>query len=356
MKKNILAKSVNSICKYMLAGVMLTSGIIAAAGENKVVASSGILGDITKQIAGDKVKVTTIVPVDSDPHAYDLTPANMIDLDKGNLIIINGLGFEGYLERYLNQDKFKNKIVVASKGVSAENFPEGEHHHDHDADEHEEHHHDHEASEHEEHHHDHDADEHEEHHHDHDESGEHKGHHHHHHNGLDPHAWQNPLNGVIYANNIADALCRIDKDDCAYFRKNAEQYTAGLIELDSLYAKKFASVPKDRRVLITTHEAFGYFAIRYDVTIMSPLGISTGSEVSAKRIAELKDVISKGHVQAIFMERNGNNSLINQIGGDKVANKELFSDMLAPEGEGSTYKSMLEHNLKAIYEAIAPEK
>ena len=118
MKKNILAKSVNSICKYMLAGVMLTSGIIAAAGENKVVASFGILGDITKQIAGDKVKVTTIVPVDSDPHAYDLTPANMIDLDKGNLIIINGLGFEGYLERYLNQDKFKNKIVVASKGVS----------------------------------------------------------------------------------------------------------------------------------------------------------------------------------------------------------------------------------------------
>ena len=80
MKKNILAKSVNSICKYMLAGVMLTSGIIAAAGENKVVASFGILGDITKQIAGDKVKVTTIVPVDSDPHAYDLTPANMIDL------------------------------------------------------------------------------------------------------------------------------------------------------------------------------------------------------------------------------------------------------------------------------------
>ena len=304
-----------------------------------VLASFGIIEDITRNVAGDKAKVKVIVPVGSDPHAYNLTAANMIDMEKSDLIIINGLSFEGYLERYLTQDKYAKKIVVASDGIEKLAFME-EHQseHDHDAD------HDHDAA------HDHDAE------HEHNDVHEHRAHrhHHHHHGGTDPHAWQNPLNGALYAQNIADALCKADAGNCQFFKKRAADYISELKSLDAKYRSELSSIPKENRVIITTHDAFGYLARHYDLRILSPFGLSTGSEPSAKRIAELKDIISRGVVKAVFMEKNGNNTILDQLAGDrKIKNVELYADTLAPEGECSTYVGILNHNLDAIVGAIS---
>ena len=113
-------------------------------------------------------------------------------------------------------------------------------------------------------------------------------------------------------------------------------------------------MPQENRVIITTHDAFGYLARHYDLRILSPFGLSTGSEPSAKRIAELKAIISRGVVKAVFMEKNGNNTILDQLAGDrKIKNVELYADTLAPEGECSTYVGILNHNLDAIVGAIS---
>lgn len=324
--------------KAWLFGMSLLSAMVlgntAEAGERMTLLTSfGIIQDITENVAGDRADVKVIVPVGSDPHAYNLTPANMIDMEKSDLIIINGLSFEGYLERYLSQEKYRQKIVVVSDGIEKQAFKEEHEKHHHDAD------HDHAD-------HDHDAD------HDH-----HGHHHHHHHGGTDPHAWQNPLNGVIYAENIAKALCIRDEANCSYYRDNAAKYAASLTALDKKYKDIFEKIPKENRVLVTTHDAFGYLARHYDLRILSPFGLSTGSEPSARRIAELKDIISRGVVKAVFMEKNGNNAILDQLAGDKkISNVELYADTLAPGGECSTYLGIMNYNLKAITDAVIQDK
>ncbi len=470
--KNILRQKVSAgIFGASLLGSLFFGGAAQAADDLTVLTSFGIIEDITRNIAGDKAKVKVIVPTGSDPHAYNLSASNMIDMEKSSLIVINGLSFEGYLERYLTQDKYAHKIVVASAGVEEQEFVE-EHHAEKSTDEHEHDDHDNDEHEHgdccngdegqesqnhdsgtedlnEESHEDHDAEgdccqgndkeplqskvpekddepellqskaprnccDGDDDHNDVDESDhkgcgcgchgkdgkahdhkgcgcgchgkdakahdhkgcgcgchgkdakahDHKGcgcgcgceehGHHHHHSGTDPHAWQNPLNGALYARNIADALCKADEADCEYFKKRADGYIAELKALDNKYRKLLAGVPQENRVIITTHDAFGYLARHYDLRILSPFGLSTGSEPSAKRIAELKAIISRGVVKAVFMEKNGNNTILDELAGDrKIKNVELYADTLAPEGECSTYVGILNHNLDAIVGAIS---
>lgn len=284
-----------------LAALAVCAGPARAAAERPgllVAASFPVLADMARRVAGDRADVRSVVPAGGDPHAYDLTPRNMTDLEKAGLIVVNGLGFEGYLGRYLADDKFRGRIVVASAGAATLPGDDG---------------------------------------------------------AADPHAWQNPANGAVYAGNIAEGLCGADPGNCASYRENARAYARELAAIDEYYLKAFGALPPGDRVIVTPHEAFGYLGARYGLRIVSPAGTGSGAEPSARRVAEIADLLDRGAVKGVFREKNGNASVLERLAGDRgIASGELYADTLDESGPCSAYAGMLRHNLGAILSAVSP--
>ncbi|MEO9168305.1 MAG: zinc ABC transporter substrate-binding protein, partial [Aestuariivirga sp.] len=171
----------------------------------------------------------------------------------------------------------------------------------------------------------------------------------------DPHAWQDLSNGQIYVANIAKALCVVDSNDCATFNANATAYKAKLAALDADIKTKFAAIPEARKQVVTTHDAFGYFAIAYGVRFLAPEGFATEAEPSAAAIAKLVRQIQHDKITALFFENMSDNRVIEAIAAETGvrAGPPLYADALSkPDEPGNTYLAMFKYNSQTLLAAM----
>ena len=287
----------------VLVCITLASPAFAAADHPlNVVASFSILGDMVKNVGGDSVAATILVGPDSDTHTYQPTPQDAKALASADLIIVNGLGFEGWMGRLIEASGTKAKVIVASEGVKPRTMVE---------------------------------------------DGKEVV--------TDPHAWQNLSNGLIYIKNIATALEKAEPDDAKAIQTRATAYEQDIQQMDKYVRQQFADVPKTQRKIITSHDAFGYFGAAYDVTFLAPQGMSTESEASAAEVAKLIGQIKAEGVKKIFLENMTDPRLITQIAKDGGAEMggTLFSDALSPQGgPAPTYLAMFRNNVPKLKEAM----
>ncbi|WGS19798.1 MULTISPECIES: metal ABC transporter substrate-binding protein [unclassified Bradyrhizobium] len=278
--------------------LVLASGAARAEGRINVVASFSILADMVRNVGGDRVNVIALVGPDGDPHVYAPTPADAKKVADARLLVINGLGFEGWLPRLLQASGSKAPITVATKGI----MPRKMGGHD------------------------------------------------------DSHAWQSVANAKIYVINIRDGLIAVAPDQADVFKANADAYLAKLEALDREVREAVEKIPQERRKVISTHDAFGYFADTYGVTFFSPLSVSTDAEPSARDIAAIIAQIKVAKIPAVFLENISDPRLIRQIAAETGARigGTLYSDSLTGEnGDAPTYIDMVRHNIKALTSALA---
>lgn len=325
---------------------MLPLSVLAWARDGKpisVVATFSILGDMVQRIGGKHVAVTTLVGPDGDAHVYQPTPAAAKAVSEAEILIVNGLDFEGWLDRLVEASDFDGTHAVATTGIEPIAF--GEDHDDHHDEDHAESEHgDHEDEEHagEEHH-----DDHEEH------AGE--DHDHHHHGAFDPHAWQSLRIATIYADNIAAALAKADPAHAAVFYQNRAAYVAEIEALDAEIRDIVAGLPVDRRTVVTSHDAFQYFGRDYGLTFLAPQGLSTESEASAKDVARLIEQMRAERISAVFVENITDPRLLKQIANETGATigGTLYPGALSgPDGPASTYLDMMRHNAMTLVAAL----
>jgi zinc/manganese transport system substrate-binding protein len=307
----------------------------AAAGQLDVVASFSVLGDMVARVGGDRVAVTTLVGPGGDAHVYQPSPADAKTVLGADLVVVNGLGFEGFIDRLMEASGYTGPVVTAAVTVDpiAVGDADGEDGHDHAE----------EGHDHAEEGHDHAGE-------GHDHAGE--GHDH---GPLDPHAWQDVGNAVRYVAAIADGLCGVDAAGCDAYRANAAAYTAELAALDADIRARIAAIPEARRHVVTSHDAFGYFGRAYGVRFLAPQGVSTESEASARDVAALIEQIRALGVGVIFVESITDPRLATRIAAETGAElgPPLFSDALSAPGEGAdTYLAMMRHNAAALIGAM----
>jgi zinc/manganese transport system substrate-binding protein len=293
--------------RIALAVLLATLAVPAVAQERlKVVATFSLLADLVKNVGGDRVAVTALVGPNSDAHVYQPAPADAKTLADAKVVFANGLGFEGWMERLIKASGTKAAMVVASKGIKPRNL---------------------------------------------DAKSDGHGHHH----DVDPHAWQSVANVKLYVANVRDALAAADTGGKAAYEANAAAYLAKLEALDAEIKAAVAKIPADRRRIITTHDAFGYFAAAYGVAFIAPQGVSTESEVSARDVAKIITQIKRQKIPAVFLENVTDDRLLKRIaaeGGARVGGT-LYSDALTDEkGPAATYIDMMRHNVRQLAAAL----
>jgi len=298
----------------VIAGLVAAAPAARAQTPIDVVASFSILADFTRNVAGDRARVTALVGPGGDAHVYTPSPADAKKVSDARLVIVNGLGFEGWLPRLVKSSGGKAPIVEATKGIKPREAEDED-----------------------------------------DSHGKGRGHDH----GdehVDPHAWQSVANAKIYVGNIRDALIAADPDGADAYRANADAYLARLGALEGEVSQEVAKIPAARRKVISTHDAFGYFAGAYGVTFIAPQGVSTESEASARDVARIIKQIKAEKIPAVFLENVSDPRLMRRIAaetGAKVGGS-LYSDSLTAEnGEAPTYIDMVRHNIKALTSALA---
>lgn len=290
----------------------LSAPALAQASKLKAVASFSILADLVHQVGGDRVEVTALVGPNGDAHVFSPTPADATKVANAQIVFVNGLGFEGWMNRLVKSSGSKASIVTASSGIEALENEEG-HGHGHS----------------------------------------HAGHNH---GDLDPHAWQDVANAKIYVVNIRDGLIKADPAGKEAYEAYAKSYLAKLGALDAEVKAAIGSIPKDRRKVITTHDAFGYFAKAYGMKFLAPQGVSTDAEASAADVAKIVTQIKAERIPAVFLENISNSQLIEQIAkesGAKIGGR-LYSDALSDQnGPASTYIDMIRNNVQALQGALS---
>lgn len=273
----------------------------AFAAPLNVVASFSILGDMVKEVGGDKINLKVLVGPDGDAHTFEPAPVNARELHDADLVFMNGLHLESWMEKLVKASDTKAKIIVASTGVVVREM---------------------------------------------DEDGK---------TIPDPHAWQDLANGAIYVRNIEAALSKADPADAATYQANAKVLLAHLAQLDKWTRTEIATVPADKRKVITTHDAFGYFGAAYGVTFLAPSGLSTEAEATAGSLGRLIDQIKHEKINALFIESMTDPRLMNTIARETGAKLggELFSDALSPaNGPAPTYPTMFENNVPKLVAAM----
>ena len=323
--------------RLLLASATVLALLSPALAQEKlnVVATFSILGDIVANVGGDRVEATTLVGPDGDAHVFQPSPPDAKVVAGAAVIVANGLGFEGWMDRLIEASATTAALINASEGVVAIAFGDDDHGHDHKG--HDHHDHDHHGHDHE--HHAKDAD-----------------HDVHDHGAFDPHAWQNPLNVAIYVSNIAAGLSAADPEGAAVYQANAAAFTAELDTLDAEIRAAISTLPEDRRTVVTSHDAFGYFAATYGLTFIAPQGVSTDAEASARDVAALITQIRAQNIGAVFVENISDRRLLDQIASETGAKigGTLYSDALSsPEGPAGTYLAMMRHNLSQLTAALA---
>ncbi|MBL8669454.1 MAG: zinc ABC transporter substrate-binding protein [Alphaproteobacteria bacterium] len=296
--------------------LFLALGPARAAEKPKVVATFSILGDIVAAVGRDMIELTVLVGPDGDAHVYQPTPADAKAVAQAQLIVVNGLGFEGWIDRLVKAARTKGTVVAASQGIQPQAVRERGRAHGHGHD------------------HGHGA----------------KG------KAPDPHAWQDLRNGAAYARTIAAALASIDAGNAAAYRANGEAYAASLLALDAEIRAAFAAIPRAQRKVVTAHDAFGYFSTAYGVDFVAPVGVSTEAEASAGDVAKLIRQIKKERIGAVFVETVTDKRLAEQIVRETGARMggTLYADALSKAGgPADSYVKMFRHNARQLVEALA---
>jgi len=289
-----------------LALILLLATIAAPAVAQeklKVVATFSILADLVRNVGGDRVVVDALVGPNGDAHVYQPSPADAKTLADARLVFANGLGFEGWINRLVKASGTKAPTIVATKGVKPRKAEDD-----------------------------------------------------HGHGEADPHAWQSVANARIYVANIRDALSLADPAGKDSYAANAAAYLGKLDALETEVKAAIEKIPSDRRRIITTHDAFGYFAAAYGVAFIAPQGVSTEAEVSAKDVARIITQIRKQMIPAVFLENVTDERLLRRIGAESGARigGTLYSDALTDaNGRAATYLDMMRHNVKQLAAALA---
>ena len=281
--------------------LMFPVGTHAADGKLEVVASFSILGDIVKNVGGERVEVTTLVGPDGDAHVFEPTPADARAVAAADVVFVNGLGLEGWMERLIQSSDYKGPIVAASEGVKSRTMEE-------------------EGA-----------------------------------TIADPHAWQDLGNGRIYVANVAAGLAAADPRGAEAYRAAAAAYGAEIAAKDEWVRAELTAVPAGQRRIITSHDAFGYFGAAYGVSFLAPVGVSTEAEPSAAGMARLiKQMRSEG-IKVVFFENMTSPKLVATLAGEAGARVggTLFSDALSPPGgPADSYLKMFDNNLPQLKAAM----
>lgn len=303
------------LLKVRFLTTMALMGFIAPVMANQplpVVASFSILADMVKQVGGPHVEVTSLVGPNSDAHVFDPTPADAKRLAAAKLVVVNGLGFEGWLNRLVKSSGYKGPVLTASNGIKTIPMTESNHGHSHG--------------------------------------------HKHSHAAPDPHAWQSLLNARQYVENIRVALSAAMPAHFADFQSRATDYLKQIDALEKSTQARIAAVPMERRRVITSHDAFGYFARAYKVTFYPLQGLSTASEPSAADVVRIVNEIKKNKVTAIFAENISDPRVLERVAKDTGAKigGTLFADALSVPGtQADTYLKMFELNVSTIVSGIS---
>lgn len=269
-----------------------------AADKLPVMASFSILSDLVQVVGGDRIAVKTLVAADEDAHVFEPKPADAKNLLLSKLLVTNDLGFEPWAQKLVKSAGYKGQRVAASQGVKTRTMTDTK-----------------------------SKDE------------------------TDPHAWQDPTNVVIYVRNIAAALSNVDPSGSSIYKTNSEAYVKELEELDAEAKTAFAAVSPEKRKVITSHDAFGYFGAHYGIRFIAPQGMSTEAEPSAKEVAKLIRQIQKEKIKAVFVENMGNPKLLAQLSKDAgvTVGPTLYVDALSRAGgPADSYLKLMRHNVTQL--------
>lgn len=282
---------------FLFCALLLIASPLQAAERLNVVASFSILGDFVRNVGGDRVNLTTLVGADGDVHVYTPAPGDAKRIAAAKLVFVNGLGLEGWLPRLVQSAGSKAKVVTASAGITPLKLGAA----------------------------------------------------------ADPHAWQSVPNARIYVTDIANALAAAAPDDAEVFRTQAKAYLEKLEALDREVREAMAKIPPERRKVISTHDAFGYFSAEYGIQFIAPLGVSTETEPSARDIAAIIGQIKAARIPAVFLENISDDRLIRRIAaetGAKVGGTLISDGLTGEKGPAPTYIDMVRHNIKALTSAL----
>ena len=266
----------------------------------KVLAVETFLTDISQNIAGDKIKVKSFMPIGLDPHDFEPSPSDAAKIYQSRVIIINGAGLERYLGKLMeNINENQQVIIEASKGLISRTFPD-----------------------------------------------------------IDPHFWLDPNNVIKYVENIETGLGKIDSNNTSLYDINSTQYIEKLKGLDRWIRKQVELIPENQRILVTNHESLGYFADRYGFKIIGTIIASpdTNSSPSPKQVAQLIDKIKETGVKAIFLETGSNPQIAEQVAGEtgiKVLLNLYTHSISEKNGPAPDYISMIKYDVSTIVNALS---
>jgi zinc/manganese transport system substrate-binding protein len=283
------------------------AGLLPASAQEKVpvVATFSILGDFVKNVGGDRIALEVLVGPNGDTHVYSPSPADAKKLAAAKLVFTNGLRLEGWIDRLVKAAGSRAAVVIATKGIAPI------------------------------------------------EAAERAGHKQEH--GPDPHAWQSVANAKIYMANVRDGLIAVDPAGRDTYKKNARDYLSRLEALEAEVKAEVAKIAPERRRIITSHDAFGYFRAAYGVEFIAPQGVSTDAEASAKDVAKIIRQIRTQRIPAVFLENISDPRLLQRIAdetGAKIGGT-LYSDALSDEkGPAASYIDMMRHNVKELAAAL----
>ena len=290
------------------AAAAVTAGLVPGRGQNRVqdrpraVATFSILGDFARNVGGERVELATLVGPNGDVHVFAPTPGDVKTIAAADIVFVNGLGLEGWIDRLIVASATRAPVVVASRGITPRSGTRAQ---------------DRGAS--------------------------------------DPHAWQSVANAKLYVGNIRDGLMAIDAAEKKIFEANANTYLAKLDALDGEIRAAIETIPSARRKVITAHSAFGYFGDAYGIEFIAPEGLSTEAEPSARDIAKLIEQIRRENVPALFLENVADSRLLQRIGaetGVRIGGR-LYSDALSPpDGPAASYIEMMRSNLRELTRSL----
>ncbi|HPH94814.1 MAG TPA: metal ABC transporter substrate-binding protein [Anaerolineaceae bacterium] len=308
MKQTII----NLLLTITLLALNACSAPPAPAASGQALAVESFLADIAQNIAGNRITVQTLIPLGLDPHAFEPTPQDVVKLTSTKILILNGAGFEEWLEPVLPESPAGQLRIEAAAGLTPRQT---------------------------------------------DHKNEAQGQTDHPHELGDPHFWLDPISTITYVENIRDGLIAADPAGKETYTQNAEAYIRQLQELDAWIKTQVETIPPENRLLVTNHESLGYFADRYGFTIIGTVvpSVTSGSSPSAQELAELINQIKTNNVQAVFLETGSNPQLAQQISsetGVKVVSDIYTHSITDKNGPASTYILMMKTNVTAIVEAL----
>ena len=306
MKKGFIITTLFFIFSSIMLTACQSQQAATTSNKLKVVAAESFLADIASNVAGDRASVESLMPLGMDPHAFEPVPSDVARIADSRVIILNG-GIEGWLDKLIQNAGGEHKVITANIGLASRTVREGEIAPDEE--------------------------------------------------GGDPHFWLDPISVITYVENIRDGLTEVDPEGKDTYAKNTETFIARLKDLDAALRDQAQTIPAEKRLIVTNHESFGYFADRYDFKIIGTIvpGVSSGASPSAQQLARLVDHIKETGATAIFLETGTNPQLAEQVAketGIKVVTDLYTHSITAPDGLAPTYIDMMKYNMSRVTENL----